>query len=315
MTVSAPAALVDDSAEIAADSTRPRASGARGAVDFAIDVVTLAKPRITGMVLLTALGGFWLATRVSGAPRSPRAIATMLVGTAFVVAGANALNMYLERDTDALMDRTRDCPLPAGRLNPKVALGFGLLMSAIAVPLLTFGVNAATGLLGAIALVSYVLVYTPLKRRTTAALPIGAIPGAIPPLLGWTAAAGRMEWFGVVLFFVLFLWQIPHFLAIATFRRDDYERAGLKILPVTRGDRVTRWHIVAYLVALVATTALLAPVGGATYLVVAGILGAGFLGLGAYGLRASAGRVWARGLFAGSILYLVALLVALMIGA
>jgi protoheme IX farnesyltransferase len=223
--------------------------------------------------------------------------------------------MYLERDTDALMDRTRDRPLPAGRLSPRIALGFGLLCSAIAVPVLTFGVNAASGMLGAVALVSYVLVYTPLKRRTTAALPIGAVPGAIPPLLGWTAAAGRVEWLGLVLFLVLFLWQIPHFLAIATFRRADYERAGLKILPVTRGDRVTRRHIVAYLVALVGTTALLAPVGGATYLLVAGVLGAGFLGLGVYGLRPSAGPVWARGLFAGSILYLVALLVALMIGA
>ena len=280
-----------------------------------MDVMTLAKPRITGMVLLTAVGGFWLATRVSGAPRSARAILTMLVGTAFVVAGANALNMYLERDTDALMDRTRDRPLPAGRLSPKVALAFGLLMSAIAVPLLTFGVNAASGLLGAIALVSYVLVYTPLKRRRDGGSFIGAIPGhpSAAARMDGRRGADRVARGGPLL--RPFSVADPHFLAIATFRRDDYERAGLKILPVTRGDRVTRWHIVAYLVALVASTALLAPVGGATYLVVAGVLGAGFLGLGAYGLRASAGRVWARGLFAGSIIYLVALLVALMIGA
>lgn len=282
---------------------------------FARDILTLAKPRITTMVLLTTLGGFWLASRPPRAPRSPGSLALALLGTGLVVAGANALNMYLERDTDALMDRTRDRPLPTGRLAPWVALAFGLALSAIAVPLLTFGVNAATGLLGAAALVSYVLVYTPLKRRTTASLAIGAVPGAIPPLLGWTAASGRVEWPGLVLFGILFLWQIPHFLAIATFRCEDYRRAGLKVLPVERGDRVTRRHIVGYLAALVAVSGLLAPVGHAFYAIAAGVLGAAFLALGAYGLSAKAGTAWARGLFAGSIVYLVLLLAALMIGA
>jgi heme o synthase len=170
-----------------------------------------------------------------------------------------------------------------------------------------------TGLLAAIALVSYVVVYTPLKRRTTLSLLVGAVPGAIPPLLGWTAVTGRIQLPGVLLFGILFLWQVPHFLAIATFRRDDYARAGLKVLPVERGDRVTRWHIVAYLVALVGVSLSLVAtgVGGALYFGAAAVLGAGFLGVGLWGLRPSAGVRWARGLFAVSIVYLVLLFAAL----
>jgi protoheme IX farnesyltransferase len=310
VTVSAPSALSDGPR-----SDARGASGLRRTIEVCVDIVRLAKPRITGMVLLTAFGGYWLATRVHGGQRSLRAMIMLLAGTALVVGGANALNMYLERDTDALMDRTRDRPLPAGRLRPEIALAFGLVLAAIAVPMLTFAVNATTGMLGAVALVTYVLLYTPLKRKTTLSLPIGAVPGAIPPLLGWTAATGRIDLLGMALFAVLFLWQIPHFLAIATFRREDYQRAGLKILPVERGDRVTRWHIVAYLTALVGTTLLLEPVGGVAYVATALVLGMGFLGLGLYGLRRSAGRVWARWLFATSIVYLVVLLAALMIAA
>jgi protoheme IX farnesyltransferase len=294
--------------------SRPRASTPVQSTSIVRDLVALAKPRITSMVLLTAVGGFWLAARSHGSMRAST-LAWTVLGTTLIVSGANALNMFLERDTDALMDRTRDRPLPTGRLAPSVALAFGLVMAALAVPALTFGVNPATGLLGSVALVSYVLVYTPLKRKTTHSLAIGAVPGAIPPLLGWTAAAGRVEWMGVVLFFVLFFWQIPHFLAIATFRRDDYRRAGLKVLPVERGDRVTRIHIVAYLVALLATTALLLPIGGRVYGVTALVLGAGLFGLGCYGFAPSAGNGWARSLFAGSIVYLVGLLAALMLAA
>src|SRR5262249_22150439 len=203
---------------------------------------------------------------------------------------------------------------PAGRLPAEVALFLGMGLSAIALPLLALAVNARTALLAAAALLTYVLVYTPLKRRTTAALAIGAVPGAMPPLLGWTASAGRIEWPGLVLFGILFLWQIPHFLAIASFRMEDYQRAGLKVLPVERGERVTRHRIVVYSVALVAVSLTLVPlgVGGTAYLGAAAVLGALFLGLGAWGLRASAGPRWARGLFLGSIVYLVLLFAALM---
>ena len=287
------------------------ASASRGRL--LADLVSLTKPRITAMVVITMLGGMWLATR-SGAPQRPAlTLALAVLGTVLVVSGASALNMYIERDSDRYMARTKNRPLPSGRMAPEIALWFGLAISALSVPLLTFAVNALTGLLAALALVSYVLVYTPLKRITTLSLPIGAVPGAIPPLLGWTSVTGHLEWPGVLLFGILFLWQIPHFLAIATFRREDYRRAGLKILPVERGDRVTRHHIVAYLVALVAVTLLLVPfgVGGPFYLASAIALGAVFLGFGAYGLRPSAGARWARGLFITSIFYLVLLLGAL----
>ena len=282
----------------------------------AADLVSLTKPRITLMVVVTMLGGIWVALHhTASAPSSAWRLAAAVAGTALVVGSANALNMYLERFTDRLMARTRNRPLPTGRLSADLALGFGLALGAVAVPALTFGVNAVTGLLAAVALVSYVVVYTPLKRRTTLSLLVGAVPGAIPPLLGWTAVTGRIEGPGLLLFGIMFLWQVPHFLAIATFRRDDYARAGLKVLPVERGDRVTRWHIVGYLVALLAVSfALVATgVGGRFYLGAAITLGALFLGAGLWGLVPSAGVRWARGLFAVSIVYLVLLFAALMV--
>ena len=296
---------------------RPSAIAQRSrALALFLDLVALTKPRITIMVLATALGGAWLAARRAGVAPA-KTVLLALLGTALIVGGANALNMYLERDTDALMERTRSRPLPAGRLAPGAALAVGFVLSAVSLPLLTFGVNATTAMLAAIALTSYVLLYTPLKRRTSAALLVGAVPGAMPPLIGWTSVAGAIEWPGVLLFGVLFFWQLPHFLAIATFRRDDYARANMKVLPVERGDPTTRRHIVGYLVLLVAVSLLLAQVGvgGPLYLAAAIVLGAGFLGLGAWGLRKSAGPRWARGLFFASMLYLVLLLTALVAGA
>ncbi len=281
----------------------------------AADLVALTKPRITLMVVATMLGGIWLATNHGVRSTTPAQLVAAVIGTVFVVGSANALNMYLERFTDGLMARTRNRPLPTGRLSPTLALWFGVGLGALAVPVLAVVVNPATGLLGAFALVSYVGVYTPLKRKTTLSLPIGAVPGAIPPLLGWTAVTGRVGLPGLLLFGILFLWQLPHFLAIATFRREDYGRAGLKVLPIERGDRVTRIHIVVQLVALLGVTFALAltGVGGRLYIVSAGLLGAIFLGFGLWGLRAEAGNRWARGLFAVSIVYLVLLFAALMV--
>jgi heme o synthase len=279
------------------------------------DLVALTKPRVTAMVVVTMLGGAWLAAHhmdASSAAPSLAHLAAAVIGTAVVVGSANALNMYLERDSDGLMARTKNRPLPTGRLHPMVALAFGLVLGAISVPALLL-VNTITGALAAAALVSYVCIYTPLKRKTPASLLIGAVPGAIPPLLGWTAVTGRVEWPGVLLFAILFIWQIPHFLAIATFRRDDYTRAGLKVLPAVRGDRVTRLHIVAYLGALVSASILLVftGVGGTLYLASAIFLGAMFFAQGALGLRASSGVRWARRLFVVSIVYLVLLFAAL----
>jgi protoheme IX farnesyltransferase len=283
------------------------------------DYVALTKPRITTTVIATMLAGASLARR-GGFAMHPTitgpCLMAVLVATALVVGAANALNMYLERETDGLMVRTRSRPLPAGRLPPAAALALGGALAALGVPLVAYFGNATTAVLAGAALVSYVAVYTPLKRHTTLSLLVGAVPGAIPPLLGWTAVTGRIQWPGVVLFAVLFLWQVPHFLAIATFRREDYRRAGLKVLPVERGDRVTRIHIVGYSALLFGAT--LAPIplglGGRVYGVAAVVLGLVFLAVGAFGLRRSAGDRWARGLFFTSIAYLVLLLAVLVAG-
>jgi protoheme IX farnesyltransferase len=284
-----------------------------------MDLFALTKPRLTVIVFATTACSVRLGLRMAEAlsPRSISSIVLAFIGTILVIGGANALNMYLERDTDGLMQRTRNRPLPAGRMAPHTALWFGVALSSSALAILFAAVNVTTGLLAAFALITYVLVYTPLKRRTTLALPIGAVPGAIPAILGWTAVTGTIGAPGVILFGILFLWQIPHFLAIATFRRGDYQRAGLKVLPVERGDRITRIHIVVYLAALVAVSLLFVPrvAAGTFYLVTASMLGACFFAAGAYGLRASAGERWARWLFAVSIVYLVFLLVVLMVSA
>ena len=237
-----------------------------------------------------------------------------MLGTALIVGAANTLNMYLERDIDCLMARTRKRPLPDGRMAPGHALAFGLAQSALAVPILSFAVHPLTGLLGVIALLSYVMLYTPLKQRTTVATLIGSVPGAMPPLLGWTAATGALDAGGLALFGVLFVWQIPHFHAIAMFRRKDYDRAGLKILPTTRGEATTRLAIVFYLGVQVQLTLLLTPLGvaGPWYLLVAALLGGAYFVYGASGL-ASGGPRWARNLFLLSVLYLPLLMAALVL--
>ncbi|OLC17377.1 MAG: protoheme IX farnesyltransferase [Deltaproteobacteria bacterium 13_1_40CM_68_24] len=278
----------------------------------ASDLVALAKPRITALVVFTTAIGLWLAPH----GLRPLTIALTLVGTVLIVAAANVLNMYLERDTDALMARTMYRPLPAHRMDPGVALKFGVALAAVSVPLLTFAVGALPGLLASIALVSYVLLYTPMKRQTAAALLVGALPGAIPPLIGWTAATERLDLPGVLLFAVMFLWQVPHFLAITLFRKEEYARAGLVVQPnEPGGEREARANIVRYTVALVAVSLLFVPLGlgRGAYLAVALIVGAVFLGYAIAGLRQGAGRGWARNLFLLSLLYLPVLFGALVL--
>jgi len=278
----------------------------------ASDLMALAKPRITALVVFTTAIGLWLAPR--GLP--PFTVALTLVGTVLIVAAANVLNMYLERDSDALMARTMNRPLPAHRMEPGVALKFGLLLAAVSVPLLTFAVGALPGLLASVALVSYVLLYTPMKRQTATALLVGALPGAIPPLIGWTAATERLDLPGVLLFAVMFLWQVPHFLAITLFRKAEYARAGLVVQPnEPGGEREARANIVRYTVALVAVSLLFVPIGVArgAYLAAALLLGGLFLGYAVAGLRPTAGVRWARNLFLLSLIYLPVLFAALVI--
>ena len=268
-------------------------------------LLELTKPRITVVSVITAAVGLALAPG-----RAPIAVViAVIAGTWLIVGSASTLNMYLERDVDGMMARTRRRPLPSGRLSPAVALWFGVVQGQVGVPILVFGANALTGLLGVVALFTYVLVYTPMKRRSVHALLIGAIPGAMPPLLGWTAGAGSISAGGLLLFGVIFFWQVPHFLAIALFRRRDYVAAGLKVLPNERGEDTTRWAIFAGLVLQVLATLALVPlgVGGPTYLVGATLLGALMLGWGVRGLVGRRDDAWARRLFGISVAYLPAL--------
>lgn len=273
------------------------------------DLVSLMKPRITLMVIITTAGGIWLAPD----EMSWSSILLTLLGTAMVVGSANTLNCWVERVSDGYMARTKNRPLPAGRLDPKLALALGLALGAISVPVITLVANPLTGLLAAIALVSYVMVYTPMKRRSPAALIVGAVPGALPPLMGWTAASNDLATPGIVLFGILFLWQMPHFIAISIFRKTEYEKAGIKVLPSTRGTPMAKRHAVIWAGALVPVSLLLVPLGiaGNLYLAAAGLLGVGFFVWSLMGLRAEAGNRWARQLFLASLVYLPLLFAAL----
>lgn len=270
------------------------------------------------MVLVTALGGIYLA------PTRPTLSVTLyaLLGTALIVGSANTLNCWLERDVDKHMTRTKNRPLPAGRLSPRTALVWGLLLGAVSVPLLWSTVNPLTAVLAAVALVSYVAIYTPLKQVSTLALIVGAVPGAMPPLMGWTAATNELSAAGLVLFGILFLWQLPHFLAIAMFRESEYTRAGIKVVPALRGADATRWQAIGWVLALVPVSLLLPLLGiaGAIYTVVAVSVGAVFVwacvrSFGAYASTdASAGAEqvrWGRKVFFTSLVYLPALFVGL----
>ena len=295
------------------EAYEPRRPGAGAQVlGTARDLVALTKPRITALVLTTAAGGLWLAP--GDVEPEPGRVRRWL-GVALIVGGANALNMYLERDIDGRMERTKDRPLPAGRLAPRWALWFGVVLSVASVPILAIGVNATTALLAVLANLSYVLAYTPMKQRSHWALLVGAVPGAMPPLLGWTAATGKIGAGGLVLFGIMFLWQVPHFLAIALFRREEYARAGLNVAPNTLGVRATKHGIVRYLMALVAVSLLLVPLGIAHrgYLAAAAFWARSSSGGGAWACATSAGNRWARSLFAVSIVYLVLLFSALIL--
>ncbi len=282
------------------------------------DLALLTKPRITLIVIATCAAGMAIAP-----VRIPALVALLaLAGTTLIVASANVLNMWWERESDGLMARTRQRPLPAGRLPPDVALFYGLALGASSIPML-MAVNALTATLGVVALATYVLAYTPLKRHTSLALLVGAVPGAMPPLMGWTSATGSLLMHtspatlqaaprvgGLLLFLLLFVWQLPHFIAISLFRSEDYARAGLKVVPVERGERAAKRQIAAYTVLLVAVSLAIAAAGiaGTAYSTVSVALGAIFLVLAGYGLRARTGTGWAKSVFAYSVVYLTVLL-------
>jgi len=281
------------------------------------DYLELTKPRVTGMVLVTTWIGYHLGA--AGRVRLWTLLVT-LVGTALVAAGTSALNQYLEREADGRMLRTRARPLPAGRLTAAGARLFAWSISLIGLVVLALLVNLLTALLALFTLITYVYVYTPMKRVSSFSTLVGAVPGAIPPLMGWTAACGGIDPGGLALFAILFVWQLPHSLAIGVLYRDDYARGGFALLPVLdargecvgarrTGGGITGRQILAQALVLLPVSLLPSLVGltGAVYLVGALLLGIGLAALAVpVALRGTARS--ARRLVLASVIYLPALL-------
>ncbi len=286
--------------DTAAEITNNRMLGWRMRVSAFVE---LTKPRIAFMLVLTSAAGFYLGTKGSF---DFALFANAMIGILILAFGVATLNQYVERSTDALMDRTKNRPLPSFRLTPTEALIFGLVQCAVSEIYLYFLVNPLTAGLGVVVIVGYVLLYTPLKTRTSASTAIGAIPGAMPPLMGWTSSANEVTLGAWALFVMLFLWQFPHFLAIAWMYKEQYAKAGIWMLPVVEpAGRITARQIVLFAIMLV--PASLAPFflgfAGLVYLLGATILGSWFLFESVQAARAKTVER-ARRLLMVSVLYL-----------
>jgi len=295
-------------AKAATVDSHPVAAGGRLSAYF-----ELTKPRVVAMVLVTTLAGFYLAS--PGGLDLLVAI-NLLVGTALAAAGTLALNQYMERDTDAMMLRTQHRPLPDHRLRPVEALAFGAIATAAGLAWLALATNrVCTGVTAAITVI-YLLAYTPLKRVTWACDIVGAIPGALPPVAGWAAVRGTIAAQPLVMFAIMFLWQLPHTFAVARLYRDDYRRAGIKLLPED-----TRWGNPSDIVVIVASIALIAVgvaptlmgVAGVPYMAVAAALGLGMLAYGIAMVRAPEQPKPARRLLFASLVYLPIVLLMMVV--
>jgi heme o synthase len=308
-----------DSAQMASTIHAPRPGSTATLIQ---DVRELFKVRVTGMVVITGWAGFYLGSMQSGISTLQPGLVDTLFGIGLVSAGAGALNQALERSTDARMARTADRPLPAGRISLMQGVLAGIGALALGALWLLVRTNLLTVSLALLTAFTYVAVYTPLKRMTTLATFIGAFPGAMGPLLGWTAARGRIEWPAVALFAILFVWQFPHFMAIAWLYREDYARAGIRMLPVVQPDG---WSTVveAVFYAVLMIPVSLAPwwlgLAGSVYAILAAILGIVYL---AYTVRfgrilrtesEAESRMLARDLLKVSVIYLPLLLTTLML--
>ena len=267
------------------------------------DFVALAKPRLNMLVVASSLAGYVMG---GGDMSNAMIVMATVLGTALVAGGASAYNQVIERGPDSLMRRTRLRPVPDGRLQPAESLLFGTALSLSGLLTLGVGVNGLSAGVAFVTLLTYALIYTPLKRRSSFATVVGAIPGALPPVIGWAAARGSLSEGGWVLFGIVFLWQLPHFLAIAWIYREDYARAGFPMLPVIEPDgRSTGRQAVYYCAALLPVSLAPTLVGLATtaYFVAALVLGLLFLALTLRFARTRA-VADARRLFFGSIVYL-----------
>ena len=283
-----------------ASTTRPTAH------TRATDLLELTKPRITLMVVLTTAAGFWAAATTVE-------IATFvgtLVGTALIASGASALNQVIELSTDALMHRTRERPVAAGRTDPRTATAFGIGLAILGTGILLVAANHLTAGLGVLTLLLYTLIYTPMKRVSSLCTVVGAVPGAIPPMMGWTAVRDAAPVEAWVLFGILFFWQMPHFLAIAWMHREDYERGLQPMLPVDDADgSATARQMVLYSLGLLPVSLLPALLGmtGGAYFIGALLLGLVFLGASVHAARSHTAEA-ARLLLRVSVIYLPLLL-------
>lgn len=288
------------------------------------DYRELFKVRVTALVILTAWAGFYLGSMQSGISSVQPGLVEALVGIGMVSAGAAALNESLERKLDAKMIRTANRPMAAGRISLPHGILLGLGFIAVGAIWLTHTTNPMTGTLTLATAFTYVTVYTPLKRHTSLATFIGAFPGAMGPLLGWTAARGRIEWPAVALFGILFVWQFPHFMAISWLYREDYARAGIKMLPVIQPDGwSTVLEALTYAVLMIPVSLLpvYLHIAGLYYGVTAAVLGLVYLGYTIRFARITRARsiieskMYARDLLKVSVIYLPLLLTALMLNA
>lgn len=293
--------------QISAHTDSPSTAEARPRRSLVAAYLELAKARLGALVVLTAFVGYVLGSR---GDVSLIVMAAAVVGTALSSFGANILNQWWEAEPDKLMRRTRERPLPTGRIDRRLAATWGLLTAGIGLGVLALGTNRLTTLLSLFVILLYILVYTPLKVRTPLNTVVGAVCGAVPPMMGWTAATGRLDAGAWILGGILFAWQIPHFLSLAWLYREDYARGGFRMLPaVDREGRLTGRLAFLYAVALLPITAALSAFGvtGGAYLVTSQVVGLVFVGLGWVFLRARSQQA-ARRLFLASILYLPVLL-------
>ena len=289
----------------------PNLARIAAAAKVANDYLTLTKPPIILLLLITALGGMFLAAQ--GVP-SLRVVILVCLGGALGAAGANALNHYLDRDIDQLMTRTWQRPVPSQRISQRHALGFGILLNLLAFLILAAWVNLLAATLTLAATLFYILVYTSwLKRTTPHNIVIGGAAGAIPPLVGWAGVTGGLDLPALYLFTIIFFWTPPHFWALSLLIQKDYQRAGIPMLPVVSGREYTVLNIFLYSLALVAIALMLAitPAAGWLYLSVAGLLGTVFVSL-SWRLKQDPSSRHARNLYLYSLLYLALLFVAMM---
>ncbi|MFC4077686.1 heme o synthase [Salinithrix halophila] len=275
------------------------------------DFWVLTKPGINASNLMAAFTGFWLAGHHSF---DFGLLLATLLGTALVIAGGCAVNNYIDRDIDPLMARTKDRPVPTGRIRPQTALWMGLILGLAGVAVLVALVNPLSALLAAVGFFVYVFVYTAWTKRTTPLnTVVGSISGAVPPMIGWVAVTGGLDWPAWVLFLFMFVWQPPHFFALAMMKTEDYRAAGIPMLPVVKGFAETKRQTLFFVILILPASLLLYAAGvvGWIYLGTAIVLGGGFIYLALSGYSSKDDEAWARRLFLYSLFYLTLMQVAM----